>query len=28
VITEEKTKTAAVIDPQRDTDQYLADAKA
>jgi hydroxyacylglutathione hydrolase len=28
MVTDEKTKTAAVIDPQRDIDQYLADAKA
>jgi hydroxyacylglutathione hydrolase len=28
MITDEKTKTAAVVDPQRDIDQYLADAKA
>ena len=28
LITDEKTKTAAVVDPQRDIDQYLADAKA
>ena len=28
MITDEKTKTAAVVDPQRDVDQYLADAKA
>ena len=28
MITDEKTKTAAVVDPQRDSDQYLADAKA
>ena len=27
MITDEKTKTAAVVDPQRDIDQYLADAK-
>jgi len=28
LITDEKTKTAAVVDPQRDIDQYLADAQA
>jgi glyoxylase-like metal-dependent hydrolase (beta-lactamase superfamily II)/rhodanese-related sulfurtransferase len=28
MITDEQTKTAAVVDPQRDIDQYLADAKA
>ena len=28
MITDEKTKTAAVVDPQRDVDQYLADAAA
>jgi hydroxyacylglutathione hydrolase len=28
LVTDEKTKTAAVIDPQRDIDQYLADATA
>jgi glyoxylase-like metal-dependent hydrolase (beta-lactamase superfamily II)/rhodanese-related sulfurtransferase len=28
LITDEKTKTAAVVDPQRDIDQYIADAKA
>jgi len=28
MITDDKTKTAAVVDPQRDIDQYLADAKA
>jgi rhodanese-related sulfurtransferase/glyoxylase-like metal-dependent hydrolase (beta-lactamase superfamily II) len=28
MITDEKTKTAAVVDPQRDIDQYLADATA
>ena len=28
LITDEKTKTAAVVDPQRDIDQYLADAVA
>ena len=28
MITDEKTKTAAVVDPQRDIDQYLADAQA
>ncbi len=28
MITDEKTKTAAVVDPQRDIDQYLANAKA
>jgi glyoxylase-like metal-dependent hydrolase (beta-lactamase superfamily II)/rhodanese-related sulfurtransferase len=28
MITDEKTKTAAVVDPQRDIDQYLADAAA
>ncbi|MFM8497303.1 MAG: MBL fold metallo-hydrolase [Planctomycetia bacterium] len=28
MIADEKTKTAAVVDPQRDIDQYLADAKA
>ena len=28
MITDEKTKTAAVVDPQRDIDHYLADAKA
>ena len=28
MITDEKTKTAAVVDPQRDIDQYLAAAKA
>ena len=28
MITDEKTKTTAVVDPQRDIDQYLADAKA
>ena len=28
LITDEKTKTAAVVDPQRDIDQYLADAAA
>ena len=27
LITDEKTKTAAVVDPQRDIDQYIADAK-
>lgn len=27
MITDEKTKTAAVVDPQRDIEQYLADAK-
>lgn len=25
MITDEKTKTAAVVDPQRDVDRYLAD---
>lgn len=28
MITDERTKTAAVVDPQRDIDQYLADAAA
>ncbi len=28
MITDDKTKTAAVVDPQRDIDQYLAEAKA
>jgi len=28
LITDDKTKTAAVVDPQRDIDQYLADAEA
>ena len=28
LITDEKTKPAAVVDPQRDIDQYLADAAA
>ncbi|MBL8815527.1 MAG: MBL fold metallo-hydrolase [Planctomyces sp.] len=28
LIADEKTKTAAVVDPQRDIEQYLADAKA
>ena len=28
MITDEKTKTAAVVDPQRDIDQYLADAQS
>jgi hydroxyacylglutathione hydrolase len=28
MITDEKTKTAAVVDPQRDIDHYLADARA
>jgi hydroxyacylglutathione hydrolase len=28
LITDEKTKTAAVVDPQRDIEQYLADAAA
>jgi hydroxyacylglutathione hydrolase len=28
MITDEKTKTAVVVDPQRDIDQYIADAKA
>jgi glyoxylase-like metal-dependent hydrolase (beta-lactamase superfamily II)/rhodanese-related sulfurtransferase len=28
LITDEKTKTAAVVDPQRDVGQYLADARA
>ena len=28
MITDEKTKTAAVVDPKRDIDEYLADAKA
>jgi len=28
MIVDEKTKTAAVVDPQRDIDQYLADARA
>jgi glyoxylase-like metal-dependent hydrolase (beta-lactamase superfamily II)/rhodanese-related sulfurtransferase len=28
MITDEKTKTAAVVDPQRDIDQYIADAQA
>ena len=28
MITDEKTKTAAVVDPQRDIAQYLADAEA
>jgi glyoxylase-like metal-dependent hydrolase (beta-lactamase superfamily II)/rhodanese-related sulfurtransferase len=28
LITDEKTKTAAVVDPQRDVDRYLADAAA
>jgi rhodanese-related sulfurtransferase/glyoxylase-like metal-dependent hydrolase (beta-lactamase superfamily II) len=28
LITDEKTKTAAVVDPQRDIEQYLADAEA
>jgi len=28
MIADERTKTAAVVDPQRDIDQYLADAKA
>jgi len=28
LITDERTKTAAVVDPQRDIDQYLADAEA
>ena len=28
MITDDKTKTAAVVDPQRDIDQYLADARA
>ena len=28
MITDEKSKTAAVVDPQRDIDQYMADAAA
>ena len=28
MITDDKTKTAAVVDPQRDIDQYIADATA
>jgi glyoxylase-like metal-dependent hydrolase (beta-lactamase superfamily II)/rhodanese-related sulfurtransferase len=28
MITDDKTKTAVVVDPQRDIDQYMADAKA
>ena len=28
MMTDDRTKTAAVVDPQRDIDQYLADAKA
>jgi glyoxylase-like metal-dependent hydrolase (beta-lactamase superfamily II) len=28
MITDARTKTAAVVDPQRDVDQYLADAAA
>jgi hydroxyacylglutathione hydrolase len=28
MITDDRTRTAAVVDPQRDIDQYLADAKA
>ena len=28
LITDERTRTAAVVDPQRDVDQYLADAAA
>ncbi|MGB8853564.1 MAG: MBL fold metallo-hydrolase [Pirellulales bacterium] len=28
MISDEKTKTAAVVDPQRDIDQYVADARA
>jgi glyoxylase-like metal-dependent hydrolase (beta-lactamase superfamily II)/rhodanese-related sulfurtransferase len=28
LITDDKTKTAAVVDPQRDIDQYVADAQA
>ena len=28
MITDDKTKTAVVVDPQRDIDQYIADAKA
>jgi glyoxylase-like metal-dependent hydrolase (beta-lactamase superfamily II)/rhodanese-related sulfurtransferase len=28
MVTDEKTKTAAVVDPQRDIDQYIADAQA
>ena len=28
MISDEKTKTAAVVDPQRDIDQYIADAQA
>ncbi len=28
MITDDKTKTAAVVDPQRDVDQYLKDAAA
>ena len=28
MITDDRTKTAVVVDPQRDIDQYLADAKA
>ncbi len=28
LITDEKTKTAAVVDPQRDVEQYLSDAEA
>ena len=28
MIADEKTKIAAVVDPQRDIEQYLADAKA
>ena len=28
LITDDKTKTAAVVDPQRDVDHYLADAAA
>ncbi|MFN7812555.1 MAG: MBL fold metallo-hydrolase, partial [Planctomycetia bacterium] len=28
MISDERTKTAAVVDPQRDIDQYLADAGA
>ena len=27
MITDEKTKTAAVVDPQRDVEQYLRDAE-
>jgi hydroxyacylglutathione hydrolase len=28
LIADERTKTAAIVDPQRDVDQYLRDAEA